>query len=496
MKIQIRSALGSVVLLSMLALLSACHDEHTAPPLQLAGFAPTSAFEGDTVVISGANFNADPVANTVAFNGTQTTVVKASKTSLSVLVPSGATNGKIVVTANGKSATSGSDFSVLSSQITGFAPASAHEGDTVVISGSRFDQTISANTVAFNGNSATVIAATKTSLTAIVPPGTTSGKIVVTTSGKPITSASDFTVLTSVYVTANVYESNGMTLDGLFWQDGVKTVLTGADGASSYMSNVVVQGKNVYYARTYSDPVKGSVAAYWKNGVMTNITDGDHDIQVRAICVSPQGDVYLVGRYDDSGAFWKNGVVTLITDFTGSCNINCIAVSGNDVYLGGTDQVAVNGAIEAKYWKNGVGKALSDGTEYASVTGIAVSGGNTHIVGVKGREVVYWKNEVPTILPRPNSDDAESSGIFVVGEDVYISGGVETNEQTTAAYWKNGVETIVQDGIWINNIFVHDGDVYLAGVSKQATPVYWKNQVSVPVTDGKTQGGAFGIAVR
>jgi sugar lactone lactonase YvrE len=84
------------------------------PPVVEAIF-PASASIGMLVDVSGANFGASPAANSLTFNGTAGTVVTASETALSALVPSGATSGPLVVGANGKTGSSAGSFPIVSS---------------------------------------------------------------------------------------------------------------------------------------------------------------------------------------------------------------------------------------------------------------------------------------------------------------------------------------------------------------------------------------------
>lgn len=78
--------------------------------------------------------------------------------------------------------------------IAGFTPARGPVGTSVKIAGSGFSTTPSANTVTFNGQAATVTAATVTQLTVTVPGGATTGRIVVTNSSGTDTSRADFVV--------------------------------------------------------------------------------------------------------------------------------------------------------------------------------------------------------------------------------------------------------------------------------------------------------------
>ena len=157
----------------------------------LSDFTPSHGDEGTIVTITGNNF--DPIAsnNTVKFNGTPATVNTATASSIEVTVPAGATTGFITVEVNGLQFRSRSMF-MLPPVITSFTPSSGLVGSTVVISGANFDPLPSNNVVAFNGMTATVTNSTPTSITAIVPPGTTSGLITVSVNGLTGTSTSSF----------------------------------------------------------------------------------------------------------------------------------------------------------------------------------------------------------------------------------------------------------------------------------------------------------------
>jgi hypothetical protein len=87
-------------------------NDFTVPGPSITSFTPSASIVGSTVVISGANFSDNVDYNTVEFNGVEATVVSAKSDQLTVLVPSGATKGKIKVTVDGQSVTSKDDFTV------------------------------------------------------------------------------------------------------------------------------------------------------------------------------------------------------------------------------------------------------------------------------------------------------------------------------------------------------------------------------------------------
>jgi hypothetical protein len=81
----------------------------TVPGPSITSFSPSTGRVGTAVTISGSGFNG---ATAVSFNGTSATFTVASDTQISTTVPSGATTGRISVTAGGVTATSSTSFKV------------------------------------------------------------------------------------------------------------------------------------------------------------------------------------------------------------------------------------------------------------------------------------------------------------------------------------------------------------------------------------------------
>src|SRR5213080_1379353 len=96
-----------------------------------------------------------------------------------------------------RSTTSPSGLAVFS-----FSPSQGSVGQTVTIQGQNFSATPSANTVKFNGTTATVTAATTNQLTTTVPTGATTGPISVTVAASTVTSSNNFTVLAVPVITS------------------------------------------------------------------------------------------------------------------------------------------------------------------------------------------------------------------------------------------------------------------------------------------------------
>jgi uncharacterized repeat protein (TIGR03803 family) len=130
-------------------------------------------------------------ASVVKFGGVASTVVThAGTTYLTAVVPVGAATGPVTVTTGSTTLTSSQTFKV-KPKITTFSPPSGPIGTLVTITGTGLTQTTK---VTFNGVSAAFTVDSDSQLTATVPTGATTGKIVVTTKGGSAVSSTSFTV--------------------------------------------------------------------------------------------------------------------------------------------------------------------------------------------------------------------------------------------------------------------------------------------------------------
>jgi hypothetical protein len=116
---------------------------------------------------------------------------------------------------HGPEVTSAEAFTVLAPpQISGLTPDVGVLGQTVTVSGAHFGSSQGGSTVTFNGSPASVLTWTDTALQAVVPPGTTSGPVVVTVHGQA-SNAMAFTVVAEVisYYHTDAIGSVRMTTD-------------------------------------------------------------------------------------------------------------------------------------------------------------------------------------------------------------------------------------------------------------------------------------------
>lgn len=165
-------------------------------PLTITGIKPLTAKPGDTIVITGANFNLNPALDTVKFNWITAQIIKAKTDTLFVIVPKGNTSG--VVTVNGISAP-GPLFKVIQTGISILVvtPNWGKQGDTILIIGTNFNPDPVKDTVMIHGVMALVLKASADTLYVVVPP-TSTGGILVNGVSAP---APDFIYGASVIVT-------------------------------------------------------------------------------------------------------------------------------------------------------------------------------------------------------------------------------------------------------------------------------------------------------
>lgn len=352
--------------------------------------------------------------------------------------------------------------------------------------------------------------------------------------------------LTSPPAPTNVYVL-GFTGDSLvYWKNG-QAVLLAADSPYTAAASIFVSGNNVYVDGSSSEGGLSETAKYWVNGLATTLPDTTGAAFSNSIFVAGT-DVYAAGwifyptpltvpytsdtaQYPTAGSvavYWKNGVPTplptqyYVGDYRNygshvySGYTSGISVAGSDVYVSGGDHQYTPGDTSsyrfALYWKDGVAVNLDNGLvdstptglSFPGTSGIFVSGNDVYVSGFEATaypsltwQALYWKNGVVTNLT-PGSINAAAYSIFVNGQDVYVTGYQYIDNVSRATYWKNGVANVIgntQGPSSSTGIFVNGNDVYVAGSETVGGTVYatwWKNGAATHLGTG---GVAYAIAV-
>ncbi len=142
----------------------------------VSSFSPTSATKGNTVTITGSNFNG---VSSVSFGGTAaTSFAVVSPTSITAIVGNGNSGNVSVTNSAGTGSLSGFTYINTSPTISSFTPTSGKTGQVVNIIGTNFT---GATAVSFGGTAATTFTVVSaTSINATIGAGA-SGTVSVTT---------------------------------------------------------------------------------------------------------------------------------------------------------------------------------------------------------------------------------------------------------------------------------------------------------------------------
>lgn len=288
-------------------------------------------------------------------------------------------------------------------------------------------------------------------------------------------------------------EENSVTDENFirYISNGVERTIGDGVIETAFGEDMEVQGTDVYIlaSRTIVSTSVQSHVVY-KNGVAIYTIPVSTGFSPNCLAVSGS-DVYLAGTGDPTASgykikLWKNGTLTDITNGNLNARAYDLQVVGTDVYIAGYE---VNPSIyyyQAKYWKNGTPVVLSVGTSQET-TGelhrILVKGNDVYCSGMIDYRPTQWKNGTATQL---NPNYGTCYGIAVSGSDVYAAGAVQNSSgRYHAAYWKNGSQfnlsdsTTAPNGASVFGIGTDGTDVYVIG-SVSATGgtykgVYWKN---------------------
>ncbi len=164
-------------------------DNFTVIPI-IISLTPSSGVIGTLVTIAGTGFNSVISKNVVTVDGITATVVSASGTSLSFVIPANASNGLVSVSTGGRTVT---NYFIVDPTITSFAPLAGYAGSSVTITGTGFSLAFG-DSVRFNGTNAFVDVINSTTLIALVPQLATSGSLSISRGVKRATSSTTFTV--------------------------------------------------------------------------------------------------------------------------------------------------------------------------------------------------------------------------------------------------------------------------------------------------------------
>jgi hypothetical protein len=318
-----------------------------------------------------------------------------------------------------------------------------------------------------------------------------------------------------------------------YWKNDTAVPLAVITGPANYVSAMALANNVIYVCGGGNQSPGALFGEVWtqapgaplQSSLLQDTAGSTANIHANAIAVSSAGDVYVAGtvwydpqsnvpyttstaNYPLSGyiaTYWKNGKAVNLpsmgylaggtsTTSNHADYVSGIFVNGSDVYVsGGSNEYETDSTSTfqfARYWKNGVSTNLSNGlvdssaggtiTSSPNTTGIFVSGSDVYVSGtLAGSQALYWKNGVPVFLTPAGIGGAGAEAIFVNGSDVYAAGYVDSAGESYAVYWKNGVATTLSTNpSSANGITVSQDAVYIAGsenVSGKNYTTLWTN---------------------
>lgn len=152
---------------------------------------PLSGPAGAIMTIRGTTFSTLTDENKVTINGKEVALTAVTPTQITLTIPGGTGNGKIVLNVNDQ-VTEGPEFKDQSLGISKLSPENGLAGTRVTITGTGFNAAAGQNAVTFNGKAATVVSASETSMVVIAPEGFTSGPLKVVVNGQTTSAPADF----------------------------------------------------------------------------------------------------------------------------------------------------------------------------------------------------------------------------------------------------------------------------------------------------------------
>jgi len=398
---------------------------------------PSSGSEGDSVIISGSNFGSAQGNSSVSFGGVQATTVGSwSDTQITAVVPTGAAAGPVSVLVNGLQSNQNVIFTI-NITISGISPSSGPVLSSYQISGRGFGATQGQNTVTFNGLPSPIANWSSTLITALVPTGATTGSVVLTIGGIPITGPS-FTVTTApspiIPSITNVSPTSGsagtpVTIQG----SGFGNQTTGSIMIGSTLGTVADWSDTLIHANVSTGSTSGSVqvqqSGYSSNSVpftvsTVTITSVSPNNGVAGTPVTITGSGF--GATQGSGIAWLGNTAAVVTSWSeGIILANVGAGSAS-----GTAQVLQNGT-----WSNSVPFTINT-PHIASISTASGSAGT------------------PITITGNGFGSSQGNGIVWIGNMAgVVSGWSDTSiVASVSANALSGVVKVQQNGIWSNTV--------------------------------------------
>lgn len=245
----------------------------------------------------------------------------------------------------------------------------------------------------------------------------------------------------------------------VYWAEGKEVIL---GDRNTIAASIALKGSDVYVTG-----FKDKKAVLWKNGVPEYLPMEASEGATWTVSFNGS-DVYAVGVDGSQAVVWKNSVVYKRLSQVGTYS-GAVDDKGDIHYL--VKKSGEEGGPRIKYGKNEVITEVTDPTN--KVEQLALSGTDVYFGGTnqKETEVYIWKNNVKSVVETATDTLAtqyEFANLWVDGTDVYLfyyDTDIDKRSSVTK-YWKNGaVYTLkVPSGITAAYFRVFGGQIYYSGI--------------------------------
>lgn len=292
---------------------------YTPSTLKIASVTPTSGNIGDFVMITGTGFGKDAGTNYVTFNGTQSLYFTSwSDKLIKVKVPTGATSGKLSVNVNGEKSNE-VDFTI-NPNIKELSSDKFVIGEKITIKGSGFASVQDKGYVSFNGTKAiTIDSWNDTEIEVKVPPGTTTGKVIVNQSGNN-SNEYPYTILPLIDgikpITAKIGNEITITGSGFGNTQSNSFVTVGNKNATTYNNWTGTEIKVIIPNGVTSFKVSVTVAGNKSNEIDFKVIPDITNISPTSVRIGDEITITGTGFGDAKGSSEVLFNTTLAVDFT------------------------------------------------------------------------------------------------------------------------------------------------------------------------------------
>lgn len=277
------------------------------------------------------------------------------------------------------------------------------------------------------------------------------------------------------------------------WKNGIVTDIT--NGANDSNGNFVYVDDGDIYIAGYTNNGAERIATVWKNGnILYELTDGTKDAKAKAVIVDGE-DLYTTGYEDKNegkkiAKVWRNGTVLYeLTDGSNDALAYSSYINFGDIYTVGYDKNMDNKLV-SKVWRNGeLLHTLTNGDFDSIANSVQVIANEVYVAGYeKNADNVLvakvWRNDQEHYVLSDGQNSGNAYSLYPNGNDIYIAGYENDNEGSRIAkVWRNGDSLYNLTNVGMEGrayaIYIYENDIYVAGYQKNEEGVeiakVWKN---------------------